>query len=47
VEGKLNNDNFVAKAPAEVIDKEREKAQGYAHSVAELEQQLQQLETLK
>ncbi len=47
VEGKLNNENFVSKAPDEVIAKEREKADGYAHSVRELEQQLEQLAALK
>lgn len=47
VEGKLNNENFVSKAPDDVIAKEREKADGYAHSVRELEQQLEQLAALK
>lgn len=46
VEGKLKNDNFVSKAPEAVIAKEREKAEGLASSIQELEGQLKQLEEL-
>ncbi|MFG1497327.1 valine--tRNA ligase [Saccharospirillum sp. HFRX-1] len=46
VEGKLNNESFVSKAPEAVIAKEREKAEGLATSVRDLEGQLKQLDEL-
>ena len=46
IEGKLSNDNFVAKAPEAVIAKEREKADALVASIEELQGQLAQLESL-
>jgi len=46
VEGKLKNENFVSKAPEQVIAKEREKADGLVSTIQELEGQLKQLEEL-
>jgi valyl-tRNA synthetase len=39
IEGKLNNQGFVAKAPEEVVAKEREKLEGYKDTLAKLEEQ--------
>jgi valyl-tRNA synthetase len=41
--GKLNNDNYVAKAPAEVVQKEREKLAEMEHALSQLQQQRQSL----
>ena len=38
-EGKLNNQGFVAKAPEEVVAKEREKLDGYRETLVKLEEQ--------
>ncbi|MCH8533357.1 MAG: valine--tRNA ligase [Saccharospirillum sp.] len=46
IEGKLSNDNFVAKAPEAVIAKEREKADALVANIEELQGQLAQLESL-
>ncbi|TCT15123.1 valyl-tRNA synthetase [Bibersteinia trehalosi] len=46
IEGKLSNEAFVAKAPEQVIAKEREKMQGYLDGLAKLQQQYQEIETL-
>ena len=35
-EGKLANENFVRKAPAEVVQRERDKLEGYRTELAEL-----------
>ncbi|MDW6018817.1 valine--tRNA ligase [Vibrio plantisponsor] len=39
IEGKLGNEGFVAKAPEQVIAKEREKLEGYKDTLAKLEEQ--------
>ncbi len=39
IEGKLGNEGFVAKAPEQVIAKEREKLEGYKETLAKLEEQ--------
>lgn len=39
IEGKLNNQGFVAKAPEAVVAKEREKLDGYRETLAKLEEQ--------
>ena len=41
--GKLNNESFVAKAPAEVVEKERAKQGMYEEKLASLRQHLQML----
>ena len=41
--GKLSNDNYVAKAPATVVQKEREKLAEMAQTVSQLQQQRQSL----
>ncbi|WP_163937888.1 valine--tRNA ligase [Paraferrimonas sp. SM1919] len=46
VEGKLNNDNFVSKAPAAVIEKEQAKLDEMRRDVAKLNEQKQQLASL-
>ncbi|QIM62403.1 valine--tRNA ligase [Pasteurellaceae bacterium Orientalotternb1] len=46
IENKLANEAFVAKAPAAVIDKEREKMAEYADGLAKLQQQYQAIEAL-
>ncbi|OAQ15756.1 valyl-tRNA synthase [Bibersteinia trehalosi Y31] len=46
IEGKLSNEAFVAKAPEQVITKEREKMQGYLDGLAKLQQQYQEIEAL-
>ena len=45
--GKLGNDKFVANAPAEVVEKERQKAAEHTTAIATLTAQLKQLEELK
>ncbi|TXR53799.1 valine--tRNA ligase [Reinekea thalattae] len=47
VEGKLNNEKFVGKAPEAVIAKEKEKAAAYQSKLADLTGQLTQLDALK
>lgn len=46
IEGKLSNEAFVAKAPEQVIAKEREKMAEYADGLAKLQQQYQAIEAL-
>jgi valyl-tRNA synthetase len=41
--GKLNNENYVAKAPAEVVAKEREKLAEIEQAYQQLQQQLKAL----
>ena len=43
VEGKLNNENFVSKAPQEVVAKEREKASALQARISALRQQVDKL----
>lgn len=45
-QGKLSNEKFVAKAPAEVIDKEKAKLAEAQHSMTLLQEKLEQLKTL-
>ncbi|OBW96205.1 valine--tRNA ligase [Gallibacterium salpingitidis] len=46
IEGKLSNENFVAKAPEAVIAKEREKMQDYQQGLEKLRQQYASIEAL-
>ena len=46
IEKKLSNESFVAKAPEAVINKEREKMQGYEDAQAKLRQQMTAIEAL-
>lgn len=46
IEGKLQNQGFVSKAPAAVVEKERQRSSEAQASVAKLKEQLQQLEQL-
>ncbi len=46
IEGKLNNANFIDKAPAEVIEKEKEKLANLRSSLHNLNEQLQKIEAL-
>ena len=46
ITGKLSNDNFVSKAPAEVVEKERQRAQELQTTLATLAEQMQQLADL-
>ena len=46
LEGKLNNDKFVARAPAEVVAKEREKLQDIGNALTNLEQQHAKIQQL-
>ncbi|WAX70432.1 valine--tRNA ligase [Gallibacterium anatis] len=46
IENKLNNENFVAKAPEAVIAKEREKMQGYLDGLDKLKAQYAAIEAL-
>ncbi|MBL1376786.1 valine--tRNA ligase [Zobellella iuensis] len=46
LEGKLNNQGFVAKAPAEVVAKEQEKLADYQASLAKLQAQREQIASL-
>ncbi len=45
-EGKLENPQFVDKAPTEVVDKERQKLDEYRSSVARLDEQLEKIKYL-
>ena len=40
VEGKLNNRNFVEKAPQHIVEAERQKAQNFREKIAKLEAHL-------
>jgi valyl-tRNA synthetase len=46
IEGKLSNEGFVAKAPAEVIEKEKEKAEAYQEKQTAIRERLAYLATL-
>jgi valyl-tRNA synthetase len=46
IEGKLDNAAFIAKAPAEVVDKERHKLAEYQKAAAQLEEQRARIEKL-
>lgn len=46
IENKLSNEAFVAKAPEQVIAKEREKMQGYQEAIAKVQAQYQAIEAL-
>ncbi|MGL4859742.1 MAG: class I tRNA ligase family protein, partial [Enterobacteriaceae bacterium] len=46
VEGKLNNASFVDRAPAAVVDKERQKLEGHKVDKEKLQQQYQQIAAL-
>ena len=46
ITGKLSNANFISKAPAEVVDKERQRAQELQTTLATLAEQMQQLANL-
>jgi valyl-tRNA synthetase len=46
VEKKLSNEKFVANAPADVVTKEREKADDAARSKTQLEQQIDSIKAL-
>ncbi len=46
IEGKLGNENFVAKAPADVVAKERDKAEDLSSRIEALEDQLDKLADL-
>ena len=46
IEGKLNNPKFVDKAPADVVEKEREKQSAQQKILIKLEQQSQQISAL-
>ena len=44
--GKLGNENFVARAPQDVVDKEKEKLADAESALASLRAQLQRIETI-
>ena len=46
LEGKLNNENFVAKAPSDVVARERKKAEEARAALATLRAQLDSLDDL-
>ena len=46
VAGKLSNENFTSKAPAEVVEKEREKAKGLEERISALTAQMEKLSDL-
>ncbi|MFZ7265533.1 valine--tRNA ligase [Avibacterium avium] len=46
IKNKLSNEAFVAKAPEQVIAKEREKMQGYQEAIAKVQAQYQAIEAL-
>jgi len=46
VEGKLKNEKFVSKAPAEVVEKEKSKMAGLSSAISRLEAQLEKIQTL-
>ena len=43
IEQKLANDNFVSRAPAEVVEKEREKQETMHETLAKVEKNIEQL----
>ena len=45
-EGKLNNERFLSKAPAEVVQSERDKLAAAKEKISSLEQRIKQLENL-
>jgi valyl-tRNA synthetase len=45
-EGKLNNERFLGKAPAEVVQAERDKLVAANEKISSLEQRIKQLENL-
>ena len=47
INAKLGNENFVARAPKEVVDKEREKLADAESALASLRAQLQQIESIQ
>jgi valyl-tRNA synthetase len=46
IEKKLGNPDFVAKAPAAVVDKEKARAEDVKAAIRQLEEQLQKINTL-
>lgn len=46
LEGKLNNENFTARAPAEVVEKERQKLQDVYSALKNLEEQYEKIKAL-
>ncbi|MDX1812087.1 MAG: hypothetical protein R3240_09080, partial [Gammaproteobacteria bacterium] len=46
VEGKLSNPNFVDRAPADVVEKEKAKAEEMRHSLSSLQQQKERIAKL-
>lgn len=46
LEGKLNNESFTTKAPAAVVDKEKEKLADVITALSQIDQQLQRIESL-
>jgi len=47
IEGKLGNKNFVERAPADVVEKERAKLQEAQNALTSLQEQLQRIESMK
>ncbi|NIN36864.1 MAG: valine--tRNA ligase [Gammaproteobacteria bacterium] len=47
LEGKLNNENFVSRAPAEVVDKEKQKLQETLGILERLNQQMEKMQNLQ
>ena len=45
-DGKINNPNFVDKAPAEVVQKERDKVDELGSAIEKLQEQKLRMETL-
>ena len=45
VRRKLNNESFVEKAPKDVVDREREKLDAFAHTMEKLEKNLEMLQS--
>jgi valyl-tRNA synthetase len=43
VQRKLSNESFVEKAPKDVVDKEREKLETFAHTIEKLEKNIEML----
>ena len=43
VRRKLNNENFIARAPKDVVDREREKLDNFARTTEKLEKNLEML----
>ena len=46
IEGKLNNANFIDRAPKQVVDKEKDKLTDLHSSLKNLEEQLEKIRTL-